>query len=449
MSDLIPPAMIQPHPRNAGIYGEDDITELAERIAASQWIKPLVVTPQNVIISGHRRWRAALKLNTPLIPIERRAFESETEELEALLLENANREKTTVQKVREGEVWREIEAERAKARMTAGINQHSPSANLRYPDTGKTSEKVAEKVGMRARNYEKAAAVVAEADRLAAAGEAAEAQALLDLCNTSVNAAHSQTRKKKAKAERAAAPLPFVPARCTIEQGSDIAHIGDASIDLICTDPPYGISTYGGVTKVGDQIVTADFDGGDTWDSADPADFLETLAGWVGEWARVLKPGGAVVAFTDKALISHLWDMCRAAGLAPKNILVWAKTNPSPASLGRRNLISATEFMIWAVKPGAPWAFNEVDGWDRRNVITAPLCGGHERTDHPTQKPLKVLRSLIACFSHADQTVLDPFAGSGSTGAAALELDRHAYLIEQNPDYINLIRHRLAERSNP
>jgi DNA modification methylase len=251
-------------------------------------------------------------------------------------------------------------------------------------------------------------------------------------------------KRQEERRQRMEAETPYIPAGCAIEQRDSIDHIPDDSIDLVLTDPPYGISAYGGVTKVGNQIVTADFDGGDDWDSADPDVFLGTLEAWVQSWARVTRPGGAVIAFTDKALISYLWDFMKDAGLKPKNIIAWVKTNPAPAALARRNLISACEYLVWAVKPGAAHTFNEVDGWDRRNAIIAPITGGHEKVDHPTQKPLAVLSLLIALTTVAGETVLDPFAGSGSTGVAAVRLGRTAHLIERDPGYAALARERLA-----
>lgn len=119
----IDPRLLTPHPRNATIYGEEEIGELVEHIRASGWIKPVVVTREHRIISGHRRLRAALRLELEAIPIEYREFESDTAELEALLLENATRSKTIEQKVREGDVWREIEQAKARARQTTFLKQ--------------------------------------------------------------------------------------------------------------------------------------------------------------------------------------------------------------------------------------------------------------------------------------------------------------------------------------
>lgn len=250
--------------------------------------------------------------------------------------------------------------------------------------------------------------------------------------------------KEQARQERIANPPAIVPEACVIEHGNSTEHLLPNQFHAIITDPPYGISHYGGVTKVGNQIVSADFDGDDAWDSVDPAQFLDTLYGWIEEWERLLKPGGSVIAFTDRALVSHMWDAMKRVGLKPKQIIVWEKTNPAPAGLARKNLISATEFMVWAVAPGAPYAFNDVDGWDRRNVITTPIIGRHERTDHPTQKPIAVLSKLIQLVTNPGDLVLDPFGGSGSTADAALRLGRRVHLIEQDLNYVRLAQARIA-----
>jgi modification methylase len=227
--------------------------------------------------------------------------------------------------------------------------------------------------------------------------------------------------------------------------------IAPGSIDLILTDPPYGISAYAGITRSNGQLVNTNFDGDDDqWDSVDPEQFQEQLQEWVNAWATMLRPGGSLVAFTDKALISDLWRMCKAAGLSPKNTIVWTKTNPHPAALARRNLISATEFMIWAVKPGEPYTFNQSELWNRHNSIETALCSGSERvknangiTLHPTQKPLALLKPLIEVFSNRGDVVLDGFAGVGSTGDAAQSLGRKFIGVEQNEAFFQAMQRRL------
>ena len=118
-----------PHPCNASIYGEDeDVSSLVESIRISGWIKPLVVTPSYIIISGHRRWQAALVLGLETVPVEVREFSSSATELQALLLENDSRHKTIEQKVREANTWRDIESELARMRKLATLSaRRTPS----------------------------------------------------------------------------------------------------------------------------------------------------------------------------------------------------------------------------------------------------------------------------------------------------------------------------------
>ena len=125
--ELFPISALQTHLANSKIYNDEyeDVTELAEQIKKSGWIKPLVVNHFNVIISGHRRYRAAIKLGMKEIPIERKSFSSTEDEMEMLLLENHTRLKTIEQKVREAEAWRKIEEARARARKHANLRNNN------------------------------------------------------------------------------------------------------------------------------------------------------------------------------------------------------------------------------------------------------------------------------------------------------------------------------------
>ena len=102
--ETINPHILRPHPYNEQIYGTESIDDLREEIKKSGWIKALVVNQDNIIISGHRRWRVAIDLGLN-VPIERRSFASEIDELAFLLWENFYRHKTTSQKGREGKTW--------------------------------------------------------------------------------------------------------------------------------------------------------------------------------------------------------------------------------------------------------------------------------------------------------------------------------------------------------
>lgn len=229
------------------------------------------------------------------------------------------------------------------------------------------------------------------------------------------------------------------------------ADIESESIDLILTDPPYNISDNSRVTKKGNKIVNSNFDGEDDWDTVDQTEYIAHLNLWVDLWTDLIRPGGSIIVFCDRPLIGHLWDRFITKELLPKNIITWVKTNPNPSSLSRRNLVSATEFMIWVVKPGSEYTFNESASWDRRNVIETGLCAGLERvkdsngdTLHATQKPLALLNPLVEVFSNRGDLILDGFAGVGSTGVAAKTQGRKFIGIEKSETYYRAILDRLG-----
>ncbi len=195
----VDPKTLKSHPRNCSIYGEDeDLSELMELICQSGWVKPLVITSDNVIISGHRRWKAALELRIESIHVEVRSFPDELAELEALLLENASRFKTTEQKVREAQAWKEVEAKKARLRMSdAAKTRFQGVENFPHPEKGKTRDRIAARVGLGSgRTYSKAAQVIAVIDEETQKGNLASAQVLRKVLNEqSVDAAHIFLKK--------------------------------------------------------------------------------------------------------------------------------------------------------------------------------------------------------------------------------------------------------------
>lgn len=136
--------LLHENPINYEIYGNDDqeqFDDLLEKIKASGYIKPLIINRNYLIISGHRRFRAAKALGRTEIEVELYT-KDEDQELELLLNENAYREKSVVQKVREAEYYRTVEEKKAKKRQLSGSNL---PANLQQ---GETNEIVGEKIGM-------------------------------------------------------------------------------------------------------------------------------------------------------------------------------------------------------------------------------------------------------------------------------------------------------------
>jgi len=176
--------LIKQHPKNSEIYGTEDISELAQNIKDSGYIKPLLLNSDNVIISGHRRYKACLELNIQSVPVETMAFNTEQEELEALLLENMYRDKTVEQKVREAEVWETIEKEKAKERQgtRTDIVENFPPSEM-----GKTRDIVAKQVGIGSgKTLESAKVVVKKIDELRGTGDTETAEFLSKALDKSV-----------------------------------------------------------------------------------------------------------------------------------------------------------------------------------------------------------------------------------------------------------------------
>lgn len=190
---------LNPHPLNSKIYAVANIAELAEDIQKSGWIKPLTVVRENnafTIVSGHRRHQAAISLNLDVLPCEVVEFEHDWQVLERLLLENQYREKDNATKLREYPFQKQVEAERARVRMSemgaiGGKGITKGRKNFSHPlHTGKARDKAAETVGIGSgMTAEKGIKVIEAADALRESGEVVKADLLIASVNKSYDGA--------------------------------------------------------------------------------------------------------------------------------------------------------------------------------------------------------------------------------------------------------------------
>jgi site-specific DNA-methyltransferase (adenine-specific)/modification methylase len=225
----------------------------------------------------------------------------------------------------------------------------------------------------------------------------------------------------------------------TLWQGDSrelLAAIPDASIDLICTDPPYNLGAYstGNIEMPWRKAFNNDVA---AWDQVpfDPG-------AWLGEVRRVLKPTGTLFAFTSYNLLGR-WHETFDPAFDTFQFVVWHKTNPPP-KLRRAGFLNSCELIVACWDRGHTWNFGRQR--DMHNFIESPICSGRERVKepvHPTQKPLRVLRRLIEWGSQPGGVVLDPFMGVGSTGVAAGELGRQFLGIEIDPAYFAAASRRI------
>jgi site-specific DNA-methyltransferase (adenine-specific) len=230
----------------------------------------------------------------------------------------------------------------------------------------------------------------------------------------------------------------------------------ERSVDLIFADPPYNLQLRSELLRP-DQSVVNGVD--DAWDQfADFAAYDAFTRAWLAECRRVLKDDGAIWAIGSYHNIFRVGAIMLDQGYWILNDVIWHKTNPMPNFRGTR-FTNATETLIWAKKSADQkrYAFHYHamkhlnDGKQMQNVWHIPLCTGPERIQlngkkaHSTQKPEALLYRVILAASDPGDIVLDPFFGSGTTGAVAKKLGRRYIGIELDPTYIEVARQRIAD----
>jgi modification methylase len=233
-----------------------------------------------------------------------------------------------------------------------------------------------------------------------------------------------------------------------------MTRLPEASVDLIFADPPYNLQLGGELHRPDNSRV----DGvEDAWDKFDDfAAYDRFTREWLGAARHVLKPDGTLWVIGSYHNIYRVGAILQDLGYWILNDIVWRKTNPMPNFRGRR-FTNAHETMLWAGRSrDSKYTFNYQsmksanDGVQMRSDWLFPVCGGPERVKrdgkkaHPTQKPEGLLHRVLLASSKPGDTVLDPFFGSGTTGAVARRLGRRWIGIEQQDDYIAVARERIA-----
>ncbi len=233
-----------------------------------------------------------------------------------------------------------------------------------------------------------------------------------------------------------------------------LASLPAASIDLVFADPPYNLQLSGTLTRPDHSVVDAVDDDWDQFDSFAAYDALSR--DWLAACRRVLKPDGALWTIGSYHNIFRIGRTVQDLGYWVLNDIVWRKTNPMPNFRGRR-FTNAHETLIWAARDAeSKYTFNYDamkalnEGVQMRSDWYLPICTGAERLKsatgqkaHPTQKPENLLARVILASTKRGDVILDPFFGTGTTGAAAKRLGRHFIGIEQNRDYVRLATERI------
>jgi len=252
-------------------------------------------------------------------------------------------------------------------------------------------------------------------------------------------------------AAQAALPLNQILAGDCIEV---MRSLPEASVDLIFADPPYNLQLRGDLHRPDNSRVDAVDDAWDQFASFEAYDRF--TRDWLSAAQRLLKPNGAIWVIGSYHNIFRVGSAMQNAGFWILNDVVWRKSNPMPNFRGKR-LTNAHETLIWASKSEAgKYTFNYEamkalnEGVQMRSDWVIPLCTGHERLKdaagdkaHPTQKPEALLHRVLVATTNPGDVVLDPFFGTGTTGAVAKMLGRDFIGIEREESYRAVAQERI------
>ncbi len=236
---------------------------------------------------------------------------------------------------------------------------------------------------------------------------------------------------------------------------AEMEALPEACVDLVFADPPYNLQLEGPLSRPDQSLVDAV---NEEWDKfAGFAEYDEFTRAWLGAVRRVMKPTATIVVIGSYHNIFRVGAALQDLGFWILNDIVWRKTNPMPNFRGRR-FTNAHETMIWAARSAdaKAYTFNYEtlkagnEDCQVRSDWLLPICGGGERLrdetgrkTHPTQKPEALLTRVLIAASNAGDLVLDPFFGSGTTGAVARRLRRSFIGIERDPTYAEAARRRI------
>ncbi|HZS65099.1 MAG TPA: site-specific DNA-methyltransferase [Xanthobacteraceae bacterium] len=237
---------------------------------------------------------------------------------------------------------------------------------------------------------------------------------------------------------------------------AEMAKLTAGSVDLVFADPPYNLQLQGDLKRPDDSKVDAVDDDWDKFSSF--AAYDDFTRAWLLACRRVMKPAATLWVIGSYHNIFRVGAILQDLGFWILNDVVWRKTNPMPNFRGRR-FTNAHETLIWAARDAGAkgYTFNYEalkaanDDVQMRSDWTLPLCTGEERLKggdgkklHPTQKPEALLARVILSSSRTDDLVLDPFSGTGTTGAVARKLGRRFIGIERDASYAKAARERIA-----
>lgn len=216
-------------------------------------------------------------------------------------------------------------------------------------------------------------------------------------------------------------------------------------VDSVIVDPPYNTANKNTKILKGRKARSSDFG---KWDYFSNDEYLNFTEEWIKLTKPILKENGNLLIFSKLEYISDIKRIYEKLGFKHHGTMIWHKTNPAP-QIRKNGFLSSCEAILWATNgfdnKKISYTFNFSKQNEMHNFIQTPICMGHERTAHPTQKPKKVLSHLVKIFTNEKDLILDCFAGSGTLAEVADELKRDSINIENDPNYFKIMKERLKK----
>ncbi|MDE6785296.1 MAG: site-specific DNA-methyltransferase [Ruminococcus sp.] len=220
------------------------------------------------------------------------------------------------------------------------------------------------------------------------------------------------------------------------------------SVDLVLTDPPYNLGLFMQNRATNLKAMRENFFGAAGWDDLKFADWEKEMDLFFNELSRVVKEGSSVIMFMSIIKVETIIRLSEKHGFYYKTTGIWHKKNPMPRNMNL-HFINSTESWIYFTYKKHTGTFNN-DGKAIHDFFETSVTPSGEKKfgKHPTQKPVQLLDTFVKLLTNENDTVFDPFCGSGSSGVAALQNGRKFIGSEINEEYCRITKERIAQVLN-
>ena len=222
-------------------------------------------------------------------------------------------------------------------------------------------------------------------------------------------------------------------------------NIPSNSVDLILTDPPYNLGLFmkGRATNL--KAMRNNFFGAAGWDNLTFEEWKKVMENLFSELSRIIKDSGSVIMFMSIIKVESIILLAEKYGFYYKTTGIWHKKNPMPRNMNL-HFINSTEAWLYFTYKTHTGTFNN-KGKAIHDFFETSITPVSEKKygKHPTQKPVKLLKTFISLLTNEGDVVFDPFCGSGSSGVAAISMNRKFIGADVNEEYCNITNKRIKQ----